>query len=113
MKMEIELTDEQAEKIEILKENDISVGEAIEMLFEVKNTIVENRIIKANEEKAELEEKLSKIDEEISLFTQLKDSTLDTTQKQKIVEKEYGTIDKTFDETVQDAKHKFKWTRLL
>lgn len=111
--MEIELTDAQAEKVEILNENDISIGEAIEMLFEVNNTYVENRIIKANEEKAELEEKLSKVDDELSLFNKLKDSTLDTSQKQKIVEKEYGKIDKTFDESVQDAKHKFKWTRLL
>ena len=34
MKMEIELTDEQAEKVEILKENGIEVGEAIEILFD-------------------------------------------------------------------------------
>lgn len=113
MKMEIELTDEQAKKIDILKENGIEVGEAIDMLFEMNNTFIDNKIIKAQEEKAELEEKLSQIDEELSLFNKLKDTSLDSSQKQKIVEKEYGTIDKTYDESVQDAKHKFKWTRLL
>lgn len=111
--MEIELTDEQAKKIDILKENGIEVGEAIDMLFEMNNTFIDNKIIKAQEEKAELEEKLSQIDEELSLFNKLKDTSLDSSQKQKIVEKEYGTIDKTYDESVQDAKHKFKWTRLL
>lgn len=113
MKMEIELTDEQAKKIDVLKENGIEVGEAIDMLFEMNNTFIDNKIIKAQEEKAELEEKLSQIDEELSLFNKLKDTSLDSSQKQKIVEKEYGTIDKTYDESVQDAKHKFKWTRLL
>lgn len=32
--MEIELTDEQAKKVEILKENGMDVGEAIDALFE-------------------------------------------------------------------------------
>lgn len=113
MKMEIELTDEQAKKIDVLKENGIEVGEAIDMLFEMNNTFIDNKIIKAQEEKAELEEKLSQINDELSLFNKLKDTSLDSSQKQKIVEKEYGTIDKTYDESVQDAKHKFKWTRLL
>lgn len=111
--MEIELTDEQAKKIDVLKENGIEVGEAIDMLFEMNNTFIDNKIIKAQEEKAELEEKLSQINDELSLFNKLKDTSLDSSQKQKIVEKEYGTIDKTYDESVQDAKHKFKWTRLL
>ncbi len=113
MKMEIELTDDQAKKVETLKENGIEVGEAIDMLFEMSNTFVDDKISKANEQKAELEEKLSKIDEEISLFNKLKGNSLDTTQKQKIIEKEYGTIYKTYDESVQDAKHGFKWARLL
>jgi hypothetical protein len=113
MKMEIELTDDQARKVETLKENGIEVGEAIDMLFEMNNTFIEDRIIRAQEAKAELEEKISEIDEELSLFNKLKDGSLDTSQKQKIVEKEYGTIDKTYDESVQDAKHKFKWTRLI
>ena len=38
-KMEIEFTDEQMEKIEILKANGISVGQAIDLLFKVQNEI--------------------------------------------------------------------------
>ena len=120
MKMEIELTDEQAKKVEILKENGMDVGEAIDALFEMKEmvkysseSIVNERIRRASEEKAELEAKMNKIDEELSFFEKLTDSSLDSTQKQKIVENEYGKINKTYDESVQDAKHKFKWSKSI
>ena len=113
MKMEIELTEAQAEKIEILKENNVGVGEAIDMLFEMNNDFVDKKITNATQQKAELEEKLAKVDEELSLFNKLKDGALVSSQKQKIVEKEYATFDKTYDETVQDAKHKFKWSSIL
>ena len=35
-KIEIELTEEQLKKVEILQNNDIDVGSAIDMLFEIK-----------------------------------------------------------------------------
>lgn len=120
MKMEIELTDEQAKKVEILKENGMDVGEAIDALFEMKEmvkfsseSIVNERIRRANEEKVALEAKMNKIDEELSFFEMLTDSSLDSTQKQKMVENEYGKINKTYDESVQDAKHKFKWSKSI
>ena len=113
MKMEIELTDEQAKKVESLKKNDIGVGDAIDMLFEMNNVIVDNRIDAATQQKAELEKKLAEVDEEISLFTKLKDSSLDSTQKQKIVEKEYISIDETYDKSVLNTKHKFKWSKAI
>ncbi len=120
MKMEIELTDEQAKKVEILKENGMDVGEAIDALFEMKEmvkfsseSIVNDRIRRANEEKAELEAKMNKLDEELSFFEKLTDSSLNSTQKQKIVENEYGKINKTYDVSVQDTKHKFKWSKSI
>ena len=118
--MEIDLTDAQAEKVQLLKDNGIEVGEAIEMFFDMKdavsqssNEILEMRIQQANEEKAQLEEKLAKIDDDISFFNKVKDNALDSTQKQKIVEKEYGFVTKTYDETVQDAKRKMKWSNFF
>ncbi|WP_305512749.1 MULTISPECIES: hypothetical protein [unclassified Methanobrevibacter] len=117
MKMEIELTDEQAEKVEILKENGIEVGEAIEILFDMKDAVIEHgndffdhRINKAHQEKAELEEKLAQVEDEIELYNKLKGSALNPIQKQKIIVKEYGNVEKSYDETVQDQKHKFKWS---
>ena len=98
MKMEIELNDDQAKKVGILKENGIEVGDAIDMLFDLKHSFADTKLNQAHDRKAELEEELAKIDEEISMFTKMKDGSLDPTQ---------------YDESVQDAKHKFKWTNIL
>ena len=115
--MEIDLTDTQAEKVQLLKENGIEVGEAIEMFFDMKdvfsestNQILDLRIQRANEEKAELEEKLAKIEDDLSFFDKIKDTAIDSAQKEKIVQKEYGIISKTYDEKVQDEKRKLKWS---
>lgn len=120
MKMEIELTEAQAEKVEFLKEHGVTVGEAIDILFNLRDEIsessdqyIDSRIEKANKEKAELEEKMAKVDEELSLFTKLKDSSLNPEQKVKIIEKDYGTIDKSYDEVVHDTKLKFKWSKSI
>ncbi|WP_405265485.1 hypothetical protein [Methanobrevibacter sp.] len=121
MKMEIELTDEQAQKVEILKENGIEVGEAIEMFFDMRDVvsesgvlIVEKKIEEANKEKAELEQKIEKVDNDISYLNKIKDNSLDITQKKKIVEKEYGIKNqKTYDEEVMDTRHKVKWSNFF
>lgn len=120
MKMEIEVTDAQAEKIQILKDNDIGVGEAIDILFDMKETIeiqsdivLDSKIKEVNDKKAELEREIAELDKQMSVFDKLKDTSLDVGQKQKIVEKEYGQLDKTFDEFILDAKHNFKWSRNL
>lgn len=119
--MEIELTDEQAQKVEILKENGIEVGEAIEMFFDMRDVvsesgvlIVEKKIEEANKEKAELEQKIEKVDNDISYLNKIKDNSLDITQKKKIVEKEYGIKNqKTYDEEVMDTRHKVKWSNFF
>lgn len=120
MKMEIDVTDAQAERIQTLKDNDISVGEAIDILFEMKETIavqsdivLDSKIKQANDRKAELEREIAELDKQMSVFDKLKDASLDVGQKQKIVEKEYGQLDKTFDEVIMDAKHRFKWSMSL
>ncbi len=113
MKMEIELTDEQAKKVEILQKSGVSVGEAIDMLFEMNNALLDDKIDSATQRKVELEAELAVLEEEISTFTKIKDSSLDSTQKQKIVEKQYGTVDKTYDEEIQGRKHNFKWSNLF
>lgn len=120
MKMEIELTDSQAQKVRTLQENDISVGDAIDILFEMKESIaahsdkvVDERISKLTAEKAKLQEQIDKLDKEMSVFNKLKDTTLDVGQKLKIIEKDYGEIDDTYDKVVLDTKHKFKWSENL
>lgn len=120
MKMEIELTEEQAEKVEILKENGVSVGEAIDMLFDIRDEVIDSsdkfiddKIEMVNKHKLELEEQMAKVDEELTLYTKLKDSAINPEQKVKMIENEYGKIDKTYDETVHDTKLKFRWTKAI
>ena len=117
--MEIEFSESQLEKVEILKEKGISVGEAIDILFEMRDSIneqsnifVENRLTNARKEKAELQEKIDKIDNEISVFEKLKDTTIDVDQKQKIIENEFLKMD-TYDRSVLDKKHSFKWSKKI
>ena len=116
MKTEIELTDEQFEKVKVLEENNISVGEAIDILFEMKDNItkhsglyLDSRIARAEEEKAELEAKINRIEEDLSFFEKLKGTALDVNEKQKLVEKAY-IQEESYDQTLQNAKHNVKWS---
>lgn len=93
-KMEIELTPEQEEKVEILKSNGISVGQAIDMLFEAK------------EETSSLFEEL---DVAMAAYDKVKDTALDYETKQKILKKEYEDSEKTYEMIVQDVKHSISW----
>lgn len=92
-KMEIELTDEQLEKVEILKENDIDVGQAIDMLFEVKDKL------------------LSDVQEDKGLMDKIKDNTLDIDSKAENLEENYGEGTLSPEMQVLEYKHKIKWAR--
>ena len=95
-KMEIELTPEQEEKVEILNSNGISVGQAIDMLFEAK------------EETSSL---FDNLDLAINAYEKVKDSALDFESKQEILKNEYGDSDKTYEMRVQDVKHSISWAK--
>lgn len=84
-KMEIELSDEQLERVKLLEDNDISVGDAIDMLFEARD--------KASSIIDEIDNNLAKnaADAENS----------DGTQPPK----------KTYDEAVQDYRHHVSWAK--
>lgn len=96
VKMEIDLTDEQLDKVKKLEEENISVGEAIDLLFEAKTetlSLVED------------------VDETISLFEKVKNSTLDIDDKAEILDDNYGDVEKTYEMKVQDVKHKISWSK--
>lgn len=83
--MEIELNDEQLEKVELLESKGISVGDAIDMLFEARDKV--STII------GDIDENLAKnaADAENS----------EGTQPHK----------KTYDEAVQDYRHHVSWAK--
>lgn len=88
VKVEVELTDEQYDKVKQIEEQGITIGEGIDMLFDV--------VDKLHEDYAESEKDKG---------------PLDATQKAKRLEKHYGETDKTYDVEVQDRKHKIKWAK--
>lgn len=88
-KMEIELTDEQMEKVKQLEAQNITVGQAIDMLFELK-------------EKALPE--IEKIEKSGLL-------EVDVDAKAENLDENYGDSEKTYEMEVQDLKHKIKWSK--
>lgn len=96
-KMEIELTSEQEEKVKILKENGVTIGEAIDTLFELKEKTL-----------PEIE---SIADEQIGLFGKIKDSTMDVDTKAEVLDENYGDADKTYELKAQEIKSKISWAK--
>lgn len=93
-KMEIELTEEQLEKVENLKAKNISVGQAIDLLYEVQN------------------EALSQLEEQShdeGFIDKIKDTALDSEIKEVLLNKNYSESE-TYDKTLQTTKHKIKWS---
>ncbi len=112
----IELTEEQLQKVEQLEAHGISVGKAIDMLYDVQdnlkeytNDYLDNKIADANAEKASLEAQLKKLNNELAVFNKLKDTSLDYNQKQEILEKEYSPLDETYEMKVQKVKRNISW----
>lgn len=94
--MEIEFTDEQIEKINQLEANDISVGDAIDMLFEMKDKALPE---------------IESIDNEINILDKVKEIASDVESKAENLEDNYGDADKSYEIKVQDVKHKISWAK--
>lgn len=96
-KMEIELTPDQEKKVEILKEHGVTVGDAIDTLFELKEKTL-----------PEIE---SLADEQIGLFDKIKENSLDVGDKADILEETYGDADKTYELKAKEIKAKISWIK--
>ena len=114
----VELSENQYNKFEVLKEKGIGIGEAIDMLFNLQeelesqnNEYFDNKVKEASIKKEELESELSKVNKELDVLGRLKDTSLDYEQKQEILEKEYATIDESYEMEVQARKHQFSWLK--
>ncbi len=94
-KMEFDFTDEQIEKVEKLESNGISVGEAIDLLFEIKE---------------EAFDQMDRVDENIDFVSKITDSE-DANKKMELLEKTYGDSEKTYEIKIQEVKTKISWGR--
>lgn len=99
VKMEIELTEEQLEKVKILESKDVSVGKAIDLLFGIQGEILTQIEEQNNDE---------------NILEKMQDAGFDLKIKQELLKKEYGQSDsETYDRSVQDAKHNVKWSKFF
>ena len=126
-----ELNDEQFKKYQILQENDMSIGELIDLVFYLRdhygvrnNQLLEDRLEELTKKREILEEKMENSDEDVSaelervireidVVEKITDNTLDFDSKMKILEKEYAPIDETYEMKVQTHKHGIKWGKFF
>ncbi|MBO7209840.1 MAG: hypothetical protein J6V44_02350 [Methanobrevibacter sp.] len=130
-----QLTDKQYELYKIMQENNLEVGEAIELIFTLReqlqlrnNELLEDRVAELTAKKESLKEEVEQVDEaekssitdeilkieqELGVLDKLKDTTLDIDAKTDILEKEYATIDETYEMRVQAQRHNIKWSKFF
>ena len=115
-----ELTDEQFEKYELMKENGMEIGDAIDLIFNLRDELklnndelLEERLAQLNNKKQSLEEEMAKVDQVLGVIDKLKDTALDFEAKNEILEKEYAAIDETYEMKVQELKRGLKWSKLF
>ena len=97
VKMEIELTEEQLEKVEILKSNGFDVGQAIDLLFDVQH---------------EIKDQIEENDADGNIWEKIQDTGFDLKIKAELLKKNFDESE-SYDRTVNDAKHKVKWSEFL
>lgn len=96
-KIEIELTDEQLERVKQLEERGIDVGQAIDMLFEIKNKAL-----------PEIEE----FEREMGILDKVKQTALDINSKADFWDENYCEHEeKTPDMKIQEIKHNIRWSK--
>ena len=115
-----QLNDEQFKKYEIMKENGMEVGDAIDLIFNLRDEfelnndeLLEERLAILNEKKQALEDEMAKVDQELGVIDMLKDTALDFEAKNEILEKEYAAIDETYEMKVQAHKRGVKWGKFF
>lgn len=126
-----ELNDEQFERYQIMQENELSIGESIDLIFYLRDhygvrndQLLEERLEQLILRKSELESEmensdkdlssdLSKIAAEMDVLEKLKDTTYDFEAKEEILEKEYAAIDETYEMKVQAHKRGIKWGKFF
>lgn len=127
----VELNDEQLERYQIMQENGLSVGEAIDLIFYLRdhygvrnNQLLEERleqlVIKKSKLEKEMKEnnvdltaELQKVAAEMDVVEKITDNSLDFDSKMKILEKEYAPIDDTYEMKVQAHKRGIKWGKFF
>ena len=115
-----QLNDEQFKKYEVMKENGMEIGDAIDLIFNLRDEfelnndeLLEERLAILNEKKQALEDEMAKVDQELGVIDMLKDTALDFEAKNEVLEKEYAAIDESYEMKVQAQKRGLKWGKMV
>ena len=115
-----ELNDEQFKKYEVMKEQGMEIGDAIDLIFDLRDELelnndelLEERLVELKDKKQSLEDEIAKVDQELGVIGKLKDTALDFDAKSEVIEKEYATIDESYEMKVQAQKRRIKWSKIL
>ena len=115
-----QLNDEQFKKYEVMKENGMEIGDAIDLIFNLRDEfelnndeLLEERLAILNEKKQALEDEMAKVDQELGVIGKLKDTALDFEAKNEVLEKEYAAIDESYEMKVQAQKRGLKWGNMI
>lgn len=126
-----ELNDEQFKRYQIMQENGLSIGEAIDLIFYLRDhygvrndQLLEDRLEQLIIKKAKLEEEMEKTDNdltaelqkvtaEMDVLDKLKDTAYDFEAKEKILEKEYAPLDDSYEMKIQAHKRGIKWGKFF
>ena len=125
----VELTDEQYKHYRIMQENGLSIGEAIELIFYLRDQygvrndqLLEERLAQLNIKKERLENEqsdkdvsaeLEKVNKELEVVKKISNDEYDYDAKAKILEKEYGTIDESYEMKVQAHMREIRWGKFF
>lgn len=127
----VELTDDQYKNYLLLEENGMGVGEVIDLLFYLRdhygtrnNQLLEERLEQLitkkerlenemNESDKDVSAELEKVNKELEVVQKISNDDYDYDAKAKILEKEYGSIDETYDMKVQAHKRGIKWGKFF
>ncbi|WP_407463313.1 hypothetical protein [Methanobrevibacter sp.] len=120
----VELNDEQFKRYQIMQENGLSIGEAIDLIFYLRDhygvrndQLLEERLEQLIIKKAKLEEEMKNTDNdltaEMDVLDKLKDTAYDFEAKEKILEKEYSPLDDSYEMKVQAHKRGIKWGKFF
>ena len=91
----IELTDNQLEKVQFLEERGLSVGDAVEMLFKIKEDIEAHK---------------KEIHEGVEQFVKLNDENHIKFAEKNAVSEEDAESHQTYDKKIQAVKRNISWT---
>ena len=96
VKIEIELNDEQLEKLNSLTKDDIDFGEIIDNYFDARK---------------KLSQQIELLEEDASLSDKIVKNTLDVKNKSEILDKNYNESDASYEIKIQDFKHNISWVK--